>query len=56
VLHGGVATAAQAGHSAQELHNSYRELMTRAEAAAIFEVRPDPGVDYRAGAEKRLAR
>ena len=56
VLHGEVATAAQAGHSAQELHASYRELMTRAEAAAIFEVRPDPGVDYRAGAAKRLAR
>jgi len=56
VLHGEVATAAQAGHSAQELHASYRELMTRAEAAAIFEVRPDPGVDYRAGVRHRLRR
>lgn len=56
VLHGEVATAAQAGHSAQELHASYRELMTKAEAAAIFEVRPDPGVDYRAVAGKRSVR
>ena len=46
VLHGEAATSAQAGHSAQELHASYRELMTRAEAEAIFAIGPDPGAEY----------
>jgi len=55
VVHGEVATTAQAGHSAQELHGSYRDLLSPEEAAAIFEVRPDPAADYPANAAARMA-
>ena len=55
VLHGEALTVAQAGHSAQELHASYRDLMTKAEAEAIFAILPDPSADYVSTAKARLA-
>ncbi len=55
VLHGEALTVAQAGHSAQELHASYRDLMSKAEAEAIFAILPDPTADYAETAGKRLA-
>ena len=55
VLHGEAATVAQAGHSAQELHASYRDLLSRDEAAAIFGIQPDPAADYAANAAARMA-
>jgi integrase len=41
-LHGESDTAAQAGHSAQMLHEHYRGLVTRAEAEAFFSIQPRP--------------
>lgn len=42
VLHGEAATVREAGHSAEELHASYRALLTRAEAEAVFAIMPRP--------------
>ncbi len=52
-LFGELETVKQAGHSAQELHASYRDLMTKQEAESVFSVLPDPLADYAANALAR---